>query len=204
MVRLLSVGVSLMMGIAVTFSLFFLMQFLIAGGDYQPERSERRIIGDITIPEIQLEVQRVAPKPQEPEAPEEVPDLPEPQFDISAPSGPGIALATNVQIDTGGLDATASISASDADYLPIVTIAPQYPQRALQRGIEGWCLVSFTVNENGGVEDPVVVDADPPNIFDSSSLRAVTRFKFNPKMENGKPVRTTGVQYVFRYNLDDA
>src|SRR5690606_16238607 len=141
MVRLMSVGVALLLGVAVTFSLFFLMQYLIASSDFQPERSERRIIGDITIPEVELQVQRVQPKPQEPEAPEEVPELPEPQFDMSAPVSAGINLASNVQIDTGGLNTNASISASDSDYLPIVTIAPQYPQRALQRGIEGWCLV---------------------------------------------------------------
>lgn len=204
MIRAINIAAAILLAAVVTFSLFFVMQYLISADQTPPERSERRIIGDITIPEVDIQVQRQQPKPQEPDAPEDVPDLPEPRFDSSGgpSSGPAISLS-RVDIDMGNLDTGANISSSDQEYLPIVTIAPQYPQRALQRGIEGWCLVSFTVNENGGVEDPMVVDGEPPGMFDSSSLRAVTRFKFNPKVEKGQPVKTHGVQYLFRYNLAD-
>lgn len=204
MIRAMNIGVALMLGAAVTFGLFMLMQLLISADQVAPERSERRIIGDITIPQVEIQVQRQQPKPLEPEAPEEIPDLPMPQFDLAGPNtGPSLAVNTNVQIDMGNLNTGVNIGASDTEYLPIVTIAPQYPQRALQRGIEGWCLVSFTVNEVGAVEDPVVVDGEPPGMFDQASIRAVQRFRFNPRVENGEPVKTHGVQYVFRYNLAD-
>jgi len=201
MVRLINVAVALLLSAAVTFGLFFLMQFLISMDAVEPERGETIKIADITMPDIEIEVQRVQPKPEVPDEPEELPDLPEPEFSVNAPTAAGIQVA-RVNVDVGDLGAGASISASDAEYLPIVVIQPQYPNRALQRGIEGWCQVMFTVDENGGVLDPVVVDADPPEIFDSSSLRAVTRFKFNPRTVNGQAVRTPGVQYVFRYNLE--
>jgi protein TonB len=187
----------------VTFALFFLMQFLISMDAAEPQRGDSIKIADITMPDIEIEVQRVQPKPEVPDEPEEAPELPEPEFNVNAPSsGPSIQTA-RVNIDLGDLGAGANISASDAEYLPIVVIQPQYPNRALQRGIEGWCQVMFTVDENGGVQDAVVVDADPPEIFDSSSLRAVARFKFNPRTVNGEAVKTPGVQYVFRYNLED-
>jgi periplasmic protein TonB len=201
MVRLINVAVALLLSAAVTFGLFFLMQFLISMDAVEPERGETIKIADITMPDIEIEVQRVQPKPEVPDEPEELPDLPEPEFSVNAPTAAGIQVA-RVNVDVGDLGSGASISASDAEYLPIVVIQPQYPNRALQRGIEGWCQVMFTVDENGGVLDPVVVDADPPEIFDSSSLRAVTRFKFNPRTVNGQAVRTPGVQYVFRYNLE--
>jgi len=201
MVRVINLAVALLLAAAVTFGLFFLMQFLISMDATEPERGDAIKIADITMPDIEIEVQRVQPKPEVPEEPEEMPDLPDQQFSVDAPSAAGIQVA-RVNVDVGGLDSGASISASDAEYLPIVVIQPQYPNRALQRGIEGWCQVMFTVDENGGVLDPVVVDADPPEIFDSSSLRAVTRFKFNPRTVNGQGVKTPGVQYVFRYNLE--
>ena len=99
----------------------------------------------------------------------------------------------------------ASISATDGDYLPLVAIAPQYPTRAAQRGIQGWCLVSFTVDGLGNViEDTIaVVDAEPPNIFDRSSVRAAARFKFQPRVVDGQGVEVAGVQYLFRYQLED-
>ena len=201
MVRAINLLISLAVAAAVTFGLFFLMQFLIAMDAEQPERGESVKIADITMPEIELEVQRVQPKPEEPEEIEELPDLPEPELSIDAPTAGGIQLS-RVEVDVGDMGSDAAISAMDAEYLPIVVIQPQYPNRALQRGIQGWCHVRFTVDENGGVVDPVVVDADPPDIFDSASLRAVQRFRFNPRTKDGKPVRTPGVEYVFRFNLE--
>lgn len=201
MVRVINIAVALLLAAAVTFGLFFLMQVLIAMDAVEPERGAAIKIADITMPDIEIEVQRVQPKPEVPDEPEEVPDLPEPEFNVNAPTNEGIQVA-RVQVDTGDLGNGISISASDAEYLPIVVIQPQYPNRALQREIEGWCQVMFTVDENGGVLDPVVVDADPPEIFDSASLRAVSRFKFNPRTVNGQAVKTPGVQYVFRFNLE--
>ena len=200
MVRIINTAIALLLASAVTFGLFFLMQFLIAMNVTEPEKGDAIKIADITMPDIEIEVQRIQPKPEVPDEPEEVPDLPEPEFNVNDPSTEGIQVA-RVNVDVGDLGNSASISASDAEYLPIVVIQPQYPNRALQRGIEGWCQVMFTVDENGGVQDAVVVDADPPSIFDSASLRAVARFKFNPRTKDGQGVKTPGVQYVFRFNL---
>ena len=204
MVRLFNFGFAIVFASAVTFSLFFLMQFLISMDQSEPEKGEARKIADITMPDIELEVQRQEPKPEEPDVPEEIPDLPEPDLSLDAPSGEGLQLS-RVEVDMGGLDNNASISASDSEMLPIVTIQPQYPQRAASRGIEGWCLVEFTVTAQGTVnEDSIqVIDADPQNIFDSASRRAVSRFKFNARVQDGQPVAVPGVRYLFRYNLAD-
>lgn len=93
----------------------------------------------------------------------------------------------------------------DQELLPLVAIAPQYPTRAAQRGIAGWALVSFTVDKTGRVvEDSiVVVDAEPAEIFDRSSSRAAARFEFEPRIRGGRAVDVEGVQYVFRYALED-
>jgi protein TonB len=202
MIRLFNIGFAIVFASAVTFLLFFLMQFLISMDATEPEKGEGRKIADITMPDIELEVQRQEPKPEEPDVPEEIPDLPEPDISLDAPTGEGLNIS-RVEVDMGGLDNNASISASDSEMLPIVTIEPQYPQRAASRGIEGWCLVSFTVTAQGTVDpDSIeVVDADPQNIFDSASRRAVSRFKFNARVSDGEAVQVPGVRYLFRYNL---
>ena len=78
MIRLFNIAFAVVFASAVTFSLFFLMQFLISMDATEPEKGEARKIADITMPDIELEVQRQQPKPEEPDVPEEIPDLPEP------------------------------------------------------------------------------------------------------------------------------
>ena len=198
-------AISMAMAAGITLGLFYFMQFLIATGQRLDERVTVVKIVDATMPEIELEVIEEIDKPEPiEEVTEDEPDMQDKQINLDAGPSLNIERAT-VELDTGLQLSNASISATDGDYLPLVAIAPQYPTRAAQRGIEGWCLVSFTVDGQGNVvEDSIiVVDAEPPSIFDRSSTRAATRFKFQPRVEDGVGVEVTGVQYLFRYQLED-
>ena len=195
------------MGIAagVTLGLFFFMSVLIATGETLSERVSVVKVVDATMPDIELEVIEEIDKPEPiEELTEEQPELQEKQINLD--SGPSLNIErATIDIDTGLQLTNASINATDGDYLPLVAIAPQYPTRAAQRGIEGWGLVSFTVNGLGSVveETITVVDAEPPQIFNRSSVRAAARFKFQPRVEDGIGVEVAGVQYLFRYQLED-
>lgn len=198
-------AVSMAMAVGITFGLFFFMQALIATGEGLDSRVNVIKIVDATMPEIELEVIEEIDKPEPiQEVLDQKPDVPDKQINLS--DGPALNIQrVSVDIDTGLDLSNAQISATDGDYLPLVAIAPQYPTRAAQRGIEGWCLVSFTVDGLGNVieETIVVVDAEPPEIFDRSSERAAARFKFQPRVQNGQGVEVPGVQYLFRYQLED-
>lgn len=198
-------AISMVMAVGITFGLFFFMQALIATGEGLDERVNVVRIVDATMPEIELEVIEEIDKPEPiQEIVDNQPDLPDKQINIS--DGPALNIErASVDIDTNLDLSNASISATDGDYLPLVAIAPQYPTRAAQRGIQGWCLVSFTVDGLGNVvEDTiVVVDAEPADIFDRSSIRAAARFKFQPRVKNGEGIAVPGVQYLFRYQLED-
>ena len=80
---------------------------------------------------------------------------------------------------------------------------PVYPRTALQRGITGYVVVKFDVTAEGTVENPVVLEAKPPGIFDRSALRAALKFKYKPKILNGEPVRVTGVKNRIFYEIDE-
>ena len=195
---------SMAMAVLITFGLFFFMQALIATGEGLDEPFNVVKIIDSTMPEIELEVIEEIDKPELIEEITEVVEEVERQVTIS--DGPDLNIdRSQVQMDTGLELSNASISATDGDYLPLVAIAPQYPTRAAQRGIQGWCLVSFTVDGLGNVveETITVVDAEPVNIFNRSSERAAARFKFQPRVVDGKGVEVAGVQYLFRYELED-
>lgn len=100
---------------------------------------------------------------------------------------------------------TEQIVSGDGDYLPLIAVAPQYPTRAAQRGIEGWILLAFTVDKQGSVVDDSVkvIDSEPQNIFNRSAIRAALKFKYEPRVRNGKTVAVPGVKYVFRYELKE-
>ena len=196
---------SMAMACGITLSLFYFMQALIAtGGDLEQNLSIVKIV-DATMPDIAMEVVEEIDKPEPIEDNTEVPEeAPERQINLS--EWPAINIDRGgIEIDTGLELSNASISATDGDYLPLVAIAPQYPTRAAQRGIQGWCLVSFTVDGLGNVVEETieVVDAEPQSIFDRSSERAAARFKFQPRVIDGVGVDVPGVQYLFRYQLED-
>ncbi len=197
--------VSMAMATGITLGLFYFMQALIATGERFDQRVNVVKIVDATMPDIELEVIEEIDKPELiEEVVQDTPDTPEKQINLD--SGPSLNIErASVEIDTNLSLDNASISATDGDYLPLVAIAPQYPTRAAQRGIEGWCLVSFTVDGMGNVvEDTItVVDAEPASIFDRSSIRAATRFKFQPRVVDGQGVEVPGVQYLFRYQLEE-
>lgn len=205
MMILIRWAVSMLMAAGITLGLFYFMQALIATGADLDQRVSVVKIVDATMPEILLEVIEEIDKPEPiQDDTEVVEDIQERQVNLS--DGPSLNIErSSVEIDTGLQLSNASISATDGDMLPLVAIAPQYPTRAAQRGIEGWCLVSFTVNGLGNVveDSVVVVDAEPLSMFDRSSIRAAGRFKFQPRVVDGQGVAVENVQYVFRYELED-
>ncbi|MEX1197201.1 MAG: energy transducer TonB [Pseudohongiellaceae bacterium] len=195
--------VSLALAAGITLALFWFMQALIATGSQLDERANVTRIVDATMPDINMEVQREIDEPEPMEDIQETP--PEDQdreFDMDGNMDLGIG-RDNVNVGGGVEVGMAGIGATDGEMLPLVNITPSYPTRAAQRGIEGWCQVRFTVTAEGGVRDVEVIDAEPSGIFDRSSIRAAERFRFQPRVVDGEPVDVPGVQYVFRYELEE-
>ncbi|MEX0738120.1 MAG: energy transducer TonB [Pseudohongiella sp.] len=195
--------ISLILAAGITLALFYFMQALIATGSQLEERANVVRIVDATMPEIEMEVIREVERPEEIQQPEETPPPPENRnVDMDNMAGLNIDRGAG-DIDIGLDIGNAGLGVSDGEMLPLVNIQPTYPTRAAQRGIEGWCQVSFTVTAAGGVQDVVVIDAEPRGMFDSASIRAAERFRFQPRVVNGEAVPVPNVQYVFRYQLEE-
>jgi len=190
------------LALLITLVLFYLMQALIATGAQLEQRVNVVKIVDATMPDIAMEVVREVERPEPIEQLDTPPpDVPDRTTNLD--NGPGLSFErTTINLDAGLDIGAAGISITDGEMLPLVNVTPQYPTRAASRGIEGWCQVAFTVTETGGVRDVVVVDEEPAGIFDSSSIRAAEKFKFQPKVVDGQGVPVPNVQYVFRYQLE--
>ena len=89
----------------------------------------------------------------------------------------------------------------DRSALPLVRIAPQYPPQAVERGLEGWVVVRFTVAADGSVRDATAVAASDP-VFEREAIRAVSRFKYQPQIEAGRVVESLQ-ELTLRFSLDE-
>ncbi|MEM9532178.1 MAG: energy transducer TonB [Pseudomonadota bacterium] len=197
-------GVAFVLSIVVTFSLLFLMQLLIAiGADAQTDSRVGRIVDFVRVKRDET-TETKKPKPKKPATPDEPPpDMPQPEMDNMDMSMDAIGISP-VGIDpNASMNIGLGFAGADGEYLPIVKVAPVYPRRALERGIEGYVLLEFTVTRLGTVENPVVIEADPPNIFNRAAIQAASKFKYKPRVVEGEPIAVPGVQNLIRFELED-
>jgi protein TonB len=189
------------LGIGITVGLFYLMYALVLTDEVKLDDIGNDKIADIVMPEPEIDVRVAELKPEQPEEPEEppppmqTPDVEVVDVDMAlnmaAPAG------ADVKIGLGG-----GLGASDGEYLPIVKVAPIYPRRATSRGIEGYCIVEYTVTKNGSIRDPQAVDCQPAGIFERASVKAAAKFKYKPRVVDGEPIEVAGVQNKFTYTLE--
>jgi protein TonB len=187
------------MGFLTALGLFWVMQALISTRAELKEASGRLTVDFVrlrkdTAPEMK---EREPPKREKPDQPP-----PPPQMNMAQNMKPGDAVAEiSPMLDTGmELEAATSlgVGGTDRDVVPLVQVDPDYPPRAKQQGIEGWVAVEFTITPVGTVDNARVIRAEPPFVFDRAALEAIRKWRYNPKIENGKAVsREHRVRFTF-------
>ena len=192
----------------VAFLLFVFMVLLVSTGD-QGDVVKGRKIGDVIMPDREIETimnEEVEP-PEEPEvAP---PDIAPPQLDVTpiAVSASGANPDINFNQGSGSLF-------RDGDYIPLFKVQPVYPRRAQERGIEGYVIVAFTITESGTIEDPYVIegkcrsqnnrdgDYNDCSMFNSATMRAALKLKYKPTVRDGKTVAVEDVPHKYTFELE--
>jgi protein TonB len=191
------------LGLAVTAGLFWMMQYLIDTADRQLNEGASGHLVDFVRLKRDENIERRQLKPKKPPPPDAPPPQPPtPKLDNLNPNAEKIAIsAVPVETDiemSGGF----SLGVGEGDYLPIVKVAPIYPQRALSRGVEGFCVVQYTVTRQGTIRDPVVVESMcSSSLFHRASIQAAQKFKYKPRVIDGQAVEVPGVQNKFTYEI---
>jgi protein TonB len=196
-------GAALLLGLALIVAMFWLLHALISGSHGGAGKTE-------TLPTIdfvrlkksfEVETRERKPPPQLPEK-EKAPEVPTQKMQVEGPQQAAVNIGP-MKVDKDVARNTGfALSASDGEYLPIVKVAPLYPESAAERGIEGYVLLEFTVTETGATADPQVIESQPQGIFDEAAKKAVLKFKYKPRVENGRPVRVDHVRHVITFKLD--
>jgi protein TonB len=188
-------------GIVVTFALLWLMQILIATGkDALTNSRDFRFVDFVRIKRDEV-VNLDEDKPEKPPEPEQPPpEMPQPQVDP-------LDTSNTVDISIGrmgiNLDPTrGNFAVVDGDYLPIVKVAPIYPRRAQTRGLEGYCLLEFTVTKTGTVRDARAIECSS-SLFERASVNAAGKFKYKPRVVDGQEIEVPGVQHIIRFEMEE-
>lgn len=194
------------LGLAAAFIIvmFWVLHALITHGKGMGQKIENMQTIDFVRLNRAFELEtKVRTPPKMPEKPEPAPATPTQQIQaVSAPTPTAVNISNMSLENTTSVKAGFGLSTGDGEYLPIVKVAPMYPPGAQARGQEGWVLLEFTVTESGSVTDADVVEAQPPGVFDEAAKRAVLKFKYKPRVENGKAVAVHHVQHLISFKMD--
>lgn len=71
------------------------------------------------------------------------------------------------------------------------SVNPRYPTQAQRSRVEGYVVVTFTVEPDGHTSNIQVNDAQPRHVFERAATDAVERWQFTPATRNGVPVAST-------------
>lgn len=146
-------------------------------------------------PQLQRK-ERVKPKKPKPEK-----QPPKPKIRIPAPK----VKAMPQQIQTPKLDFPLDLSATNglndalvsaggdgrvvnANVMPLVHIEPVYPKRAKMLHKEGYVILEYRITRQGTVADIEVMESEPEGLFESAARKALSKWKFRPKMDAGRAV----------------
>lgn len=203
MIRLL---LSIPIGIAITFGLFVLMAVLIAnderGNEPLPETPPIEFVMEKPNDSVQQRTRTPPPPPPPPVTPPP-PQTPQPEVSKVDPGAISMNLPT---VDAGGFNAGIDLTGAmmqDGDVAPIARFNPKYPPQAERDGIEGWVDLKFTIDVDGSVIDIEILDSQPKRIFDRAARKALAKWVYKPKIEDGKPMQQAGLTVRLDFKLGE-
>lgn len=209
----------LLLAVVVNVLLLWGVYRLVEGGQQEiPEILDLNLVDFVRLKEEHKpEPERPRPLPAKqplPDRPFDMPKLAMPQ--MKPPRLPKQSVPTaavDVPLDLSGGPFLGEVGVASGDFgfalddleieenvVPLDRTSPLYPPRALRARLDGTVLVEFIITPEGLVHSAGIVRADPPEVFDNAVLTAVKKWKFKPKIVEGRAVPRRARQEV-RFSL---
>lgn len=103
------------------------------------------------------------------------------------------------QVDEDEVKLIASIEPAE----PVLKVDPKYPTRAAMRGGEGWVKISYVVDVDGNVQDPIVNDFGGHKDFKKAAVKALKKWQFSPALQNGQATEQCHQNIRFDFIMGD-
>ncbi len=200
---------ALPIALLISVSLFSFMACMVDNGNQRAPKPSEAVRFDMVMVENETDIQHrqrsVPEQPKPPEAPEPM-DLSQAATQVEAMSQviPTSALGLNTALDGISINApniSLKGTMSNQQAMPLYRVDPRYPSRALQRKIEGYVVLRFTIDAAGRPKDIEVVEAEPRRMFEREAISAVKRWKYQPKVENGVSIEQFGQTAKVEFKL---
>ncbi|MCW8347897.1 TonB family protein [Vibrio sp. ZSDZ65] len=207
MVRFL---LSIPFAIAFAFTLFSFMSWMIDIGPKSKPEESARLSYDLVMIEPESETARrtrVLPEPpQMPATPPAAAAVEQSSQTSSVqtpstPQLPNIAISTQVAGVAMNAPSVPDIGRNQ-QVMPLHRKEPRYPRRAIQRNMEGYVVMSFTIDVNGRPTDIKVVEAQPKRIFEREAMVALKQWKYQPMVVNGTAQPRVGQTVKLEFKLN--
>lgn len=193
---------SFIIGASITTIITFAFMHYLIKSDYKtpidvPEIIEIDVMQDPPIKAVKL-IDRVPPPPQiKPQPPKHMP----PQVEIVDETGQLTHFSPVIKMISAAIKIPSMVG-SEGEATPLVRITPKYPVTAARDGKEGWVQLGFTISEIGTVISPYIINSEPKRVFDKEAIRALRKWKYKPKMVEGKAVQQAGQSIQLDFKLD--
>ena len=192
-------GLSLLLASAVTFGLFSLMRYLINTEFVEPEPSITIDFNSVYYKEIVIE-DEVEEELELIEAadPPKTPSVPQNSETEIAGTFPRESFSSNPNpTGLGGLDITSGVP------IRLVAVAPAYPPGPLARNVEGYVDVQYDIEANGVTSNIQILAFEPSKVFNRAVIKAVSKWRYRPKLKDGKAVPVRHIVERVRFDIED-
>ncbi|MCR9386210.1 energy transducer TonB [Vibrio metoecus] len=195
------------MALAVTLALFSLMAWMVDNGGRSIPKPTAALSFTMVMAEQEQDVQRrlrsIPEQPQVPQVPTQAPARSEQTAAMDVSSlNPLVDLNLSTAIEGVAVNAPQFGEFSvNQQVMPLHRVEPNYPAKALQRGVEGYVTLRFNIDELGKTRDIEVVDSNPKRYFEREAMLALRNWKYQPKIVDGKAVVQTGLTVRLEFKL---
>lgn len=193
--------------LAVTLALFSLMAWMVDNGGKSIPKPTSTFSFTMVMAEQEQDVQRrqrsIPELPQVPQVPTQAPARSEQTAAMDVSSlNPLVDLNLSTAIEGVAVNAPQFGEFSvNQQVMPLYRVEPNYPAKALQRGVEGYVTLRFNIDELGKTRDIEVVDSNPKRYFEREAMLALRNWKYQPKIVDGKAVVQTGLTVRLEFKL---
>ncbi|BDR20734.1 energy transducer TonB [Vibrio diabolicus] len=191
----------------ISVSLFSFMAWMVDKGNQRAPEASEAVRFDMVMVENEADVQRrqrsVPEQPEPPQAPEPM-DLSQAdtQMEPMSQMTPVSALGLNIALEGIAISApNLKGTMGNQQALPLYRVDPRYPSKALKRRVEGYVIMRFTIDATGRPKDIEVIEAEPQRMFEREAIRALKKWKYQPKVEDGVSIEQYGQTAKVEFKL---
>ena len=191
----------------ISVSLFSFMAWMVDKGNQRAPEASEAVRFDMVMVENDADVQRrqrsVPEQPEPPQAPEPM-DLSQAdtQMEPMSQMTPVSALGLNTALEGIAISApNLKGTMGNQQALPLYRVDPRYPSKALKRRVEGYVIMRFTIDATGRPKDIEVIEAEPERMFEREAIRALKKWKYQPKVEDGVSIEQYGQTAKVEFKL---